>query len=251
MNLVVNAREAMPEGGSLVMTTFRAERLPEGAGSDGSDHGLGAGYAVLRVEDSGMGMSADVRSRLFEPFFTTKKSGTGLGLATAYGIVKEAGGHLAVESEASHGATFTVYLPFCEDLPSTEHKAVPLTTLPRGSETILVVEDEPTIRELILRILEPLGYRVLAAANGDEALELTRSGHHAPDLLLSDLIMPGMSGEQLAAVLERENPRLEVLLMSGYNPRGEGGAPTHRLLHKPISPGSLARAVREALDAAS
>jgi PAS domain S-box-containing protein len=258
LNLAVNARDAMPGGGMLTIAT-----APSSAEQDGPRlAGLGAGeYACLSVTDTGEGMSEDVREHIFEPFFTTKGpgSGTGLGLAACYGIVKQAGGAIMVESAPGRGSTFSVYLPHVEaDSGATVLDAEPvLTSLPRGTETILLVEDDASVRRGVARILSALGYAVFEAAHAEEALRV--SAQHAGDiaLLLTDVVMPGMGGEQLAAVLSSERPGLKVLLTSGYaaDSPGGGGADARdtkrgrAFLRKPFEPASLAHAVRAALDA--
>ena len=258
LNLAVNARDAMPGGGILTIAT-----APSSAGQDGPRlAGLGAGeYACLSVTDTGEGMSEDVREHIFEPFFTTKGpgSGTGLGLAACYGIVKQAGGAIMVESAPGRGSTFSVYLPHVEaDSGATVLDVEPaLTSLPRGTETILLVEDDASVRRGVARILSALGYAVFEAAHAEEALRV--SAQHAGDiaLLLTDVVMPGMGGEQLAALLSSERPGLKVLLTSGYaaDSPGGGGADARdtkrgrAFLRKPFEPASLAHAVRAALDA--
>jgi signal transduction histidine kinase/CheY-like chemotaxis protein len=255
MNLVVNARDAMPAGGSLTIETRRSHLGP-GDISDAPD--LTAGdYVELRVSDTGTGMPPEVRERLFEPFFTTKGpgQGTGLGLSTAYGIIKQSGGHIRVDSEVGRGTTFRVYLPCSTPVqrrstrpPSGMHPPVL-----HGTETILLVEDDEPVRQLIRRVLLSRGYTVLEAANAGEAL-LVAEDHSEPiDLLLTDVVMPRVGGVQLARRLRQARPNVAVLCMTGYSqvPLGESelaemDAP---VLRKPVTPEALLLRVREALTA--
>jgi PAS domain S-box-containing protein len=246
MNLAVNAREAMPQGGELQISTRRVRESLETLGPESGSNNL----LVISVRDTGLGMSAEVQDRLFEPFFTTKEMGTGLGLATLYGIVRQAGGHVVVESQEGEGSTIKVILPV-EDAPEDARAEPPAdVSIPRGRETVLVVEDEPTVRNLVSQVLAAQGYEVQAAANASEALELVRDKGVRPALLLADMVMPKMGGEELASHMVSEQPGLRVLLMSGYSgppDRDRRGLP--RILEKPFTTGALARAVRAALDA--
>jgi two-component system cell cycle sensor histidine kinase/response regulator CckA len=212
---------------------------------------------VLDVTDTGDGMDATTRSRVFEPFFTTKEvgKGTGLGLATVYGIVKQSNGNIWVQSEPGRGTMFEVYLPLAERGPEDE-EARPeeqAAAVPRGSETILLVEDEEAVRDLAREVLRGQGYTVLSARHGAEAL-LTSEAHGGPiELLLADVVMPGMSGIELAGRLTALRPDIRILFTSGYagdrlGHPGHGGAPPD-LLQKPFTPETLARRVRQALDA--
>ncbi|MFO0606202.1 MAG: PAS domain S-box protein [Polyangiales bacterium] len=247
VNLCVNARDAMPHGGRLTVETARVERaLPDASSAPGP-------CVMLSIADTGCGMPPEVRDRVFEPFFTTKElgKGTGLGLSTVYGIVKQSGGDIRVESEPGRGTTFEVYLPRV-DAPAVDVRPRPVTAMPTGSEAVLIVEDEDTVRRLAERVLRKAGYDVLAAANGGEALLLSEK-HGPVDLLLTDVVMPHMSGRELADRLARASPGLGVLYMSGYTDDAivhhgvlEPGA---RLLAKPFSAAELTRKVREALDA--
>jgi two-component system cell cycle sensor histidine kinase/response regulator CckA len=235
MNLVVNAREAMPGGGRLRLSTRRGRR-PEN-------------FLELSVRDSGVGMSEEVKERLFEPFFTTKEMGTGLGLATTYGLVRQAGGHLAVESAPGEGSSVTVFLPVAQEAPGPAPDQAADLAVPRGTETVLVVEDEEMVRHLVRQVLESQGYEVLTAADGQEALAMVHYSAARPALLLTDLVMPGMGGAELASRVADELPGLRVLMMSGYSgPQGDQLAQGPPLLRKPFGPGQLARAVRAALD---
>jgi two-component system, cell cycle sensor histidine kinase and response regulator CckA len=215
MNLVVNARDAMPEGGRLTLETANVE-LDEGYAR--VHVGAVAGpHVLLAVTDTGCGMDAHTRSRLFEPFFTTKEQGqgTGLGLATVYGIVKQSGGNIWVYSEPDRGSTFKVYLPRVEDPLTEQPKARPAPARSEG-ERILVVEDDPVLRELFARMLADLGYAVELADGGEQALQAVAERGLRPDLLITDVIMPGMSGKILAERLAAAHPPLKVLYVSGY-----------------------------------
>jgi PAS domain S-box-containing protein len=215
-NLVVNARDAMPSGGRLVIATANAD-FDEDASA--SHPPLPPGhYVVLSVTDTGVGMSEEVRRRIFEPFFTTKPKGrgTGLGLATTFGTVKQAGGTIDVESELGRGSTFRIYLPAVAEQAEPLAREPPGPELPGGSETILVVEDEDSVRELTEQILRHLGYRVLTAADGQAALRLARHSGERIDALVTDVVMPGMNGRELAEALVRAQPGIRVLFTSGY-----------------------------------
>jgi PAS domain S-box-containing protein len=255
MNLVVNARDAMPGGGRLTLSTRNHRPAPPAAAAAADvDAAAGAGagaatHVVLAVADTGSGIDGAVMSHLFEPFFTTKEEGkgTGLGLATVYGIVQQSGGHVEVESRPGEGATFAVYLP-CTDEPVTAESAA-ATAPGRGHETILVAEDEAPIRSLAREILEEQGYVVLEAAGAGEALRVA-DGHTGPiHLLLTDVIMPGKSGVELAETLSARRPGLRVVYMSGYADRAvQVDAPGVAFVQKPFAPDLLARRVRATLD---
>ena len=252
MNLVVNARDAMPQGGKLTLRTNSLRLDPVLARSH--PRARPGAYVVLEVTDTGVGMKADVKARIFEPFFTTKPvgQGTGLGLATVYGIVEQGGGFLSVDSEPGRGTTFRICLPAVEESVETARpegaEARPLT----GTETILLVEDEAVVRDLARDILESYGYKVLAAADVEEAHRLCE--RHGPEiqLMLTDVVMPRMSGRELAARLTAFLPGLRVLYMSGYADdtmikHGVAG-PGVPFLQKPFTPTALARKVRDLLD---
>ena len=250
MNLAINARDAMPRGGTLRITTANA------IASVGEPR-LGAlpspqRCVALTVSDSGCGMSPDVRERIFEPFFTTKApgKGTGLGLSMVYGVVAESGGRISVESERDRGTTFTIHLPVAEDATTPTPAPVADRQL-QGTETILLVEDEQPIRELVRKVLVRYGYHVLEASDVAHALEIAER-HPAPiHLLLSDIVMPELSGPDLAQRVVRHRRELRVLYMSGFSNRlGTGvGALSAGvgMLEKPFTPESLATSVRECL----
>ncbi|MFH1469999.1 MAG: response regulator [Pseudomonadota bacterium] len=252
LNLVVNARDAMPGGGRLTIETANVD-VDETWAAAGVDLAPGP-YVLLSVSDTGCGMSSEVRARIFEPFFTTKERGrgTGLGLSTVYGIVTQSGGNLAVYSEPGLGSCFKVYLP--QDPSAEEEVAMPQheTERPRGTETILLVEDEGALREVARRILTESGYTVLLAADGEAGLEASWR-HAAPiHLLLTDVVMPRMGGRALAERLCEQRPEMRVLFISGYVDSAiarqgaiDPGAP---FLGKPFSALELMRAVRRVLD---
>jgi two-component system cell cycle sensor histidine kinase/response regulator CckA len=253
MNLAVNARDAMPKGGKLALetatATFDQAYTHQHAGSK-----VGS-YVMFSVRDTGMGMSAETLVHIFEPFFTTKElgKGTGLGLATVYGVVKQSGGYICVDSEIGHGSSFKVYLPLIEEPVQVPEAVAPAAEFLRGSETMLVVEDAAPLRKLSVTLLEQYGYRVLSAANGAEALELAEKDIQSVDLLLTDVIMPGLGGHALAQRLQALRPGLKVLYMSGYT---DSSIAQHgvleqgiSLLHKPFTEEELVRKIREVLDA--
>ncbi len=251
MNLAVNARDAMPEGGRLLIETAEMELDDRYAAMH---KGVRPGrYVLLAVTDNGEGMSPEVRERIFEPFFTTKElgRGTGLGLATVYGIIKQHKGYIWVYSEPGRGSTFKIYLPVTEE-KEEESTSSSSVALPKGTETVLVVDDEPSIRKLVVDTLIPLGYSVLEAADGEKALRVCRSADKTVDLLLTDLIMPGMNGRDLADSIRQIHPGIRVIFMSGYteNMIVHQGVlePKPPFLQKPVTPRSLAVQVRSVLD---
>ena len=252
VNLAVNARDAMPGGGRLTLSTANVA-LDEAYCRRHPDVKPGR-YVRLAVQDTGQGMSPDVQQRLFEPFFTTKPKGrgTGLGLAVIFGIVKQAGGSIDVESEPGQGTTFNIHLPCCDGPAETITPATVSADLPRGHETILLVEDETSVRELATTMLKRQGYHVLTAANGDDALTLAAQHPERIDLLLTDVVMPGMNGRELSERLLQFRPELAVLFASGYTEdtilrHGVRGGTPH-LLAKPFTLHALAHKVRQVLD---
>lgn len=252
VNLAVNARDAMPTGGSLTITT--RNRVPGGAAPP-PDELLPGAWVELVTRDTGMGMDAATQQRAFEPFFTTKPlgAGTGLGLATCYGIIEQSGGRCTVDSEPGQGTAVHIYLPrsdaAVEPVPARERPSGPI----RGAETILVVEDEESLGRIFRRVLQTKGYTVLLAGSGTEALGLVESYPGSIDLLLTDVVLPGMSGREVARSLVALRPDLRVLYMSGYTEdaivrRGvldRGIA----FLSKPFTPDEVVRRVRDVLDA--
>jgi PAS domain S-box-containing protein len=247
-NLAVNARDAMPDGGELVIETnnidlddFTGRRFELAAGS----------YASLTVRDSGVGMDATTLARIFEPFFTTKEQGkgTGLGLATVYGIVRQSGGGISVQSWPGEGAVFKILLPETKEI-GIRDRAGRGQDFPVGVETVLVVEDDPSVRQLVSAALERQGYEVLTAPAPAEALEWYGGGAKQIDLLVTDVVMPGMGGRELADRLGYVYPRLRVLYTTGYagDPLFVESATYAHLLEKPFSPGDLIRKVRDVLD---
>jgi two-component system cell cycle sensor histidine kinase/response regulator CckA len=248
INLCINARDAMPKGGRLLVRTSAAAfsnadvaRRPE----------LKVGkFVQLTVRDTGVGMSSDVRAHLFEPFFTTKGlgKGTGLGLATVYGIVKSVDGFIVVESEVGAGTTISVYLPEVAAAAVPAAPAPPATKRTGGSETVLLVEDEAPVRVIVQRQLVNAGYRVLEAPNGEAALLLSQAHAGPIDLLITDVVLPGKSGPDTATALRDRHPGLRVLFMSGYTDVPEGAELLGALLQKPFSANDLLATVRGVLD---
>jgi PAS domain S-box-containing protein len=253
MNMIINARDAMPNGGRL---TFETANVTLDQDSVGRYPELKPGdYVMLAITDTGTGMNDQVKARIFEPFFSTKGvgEGTGLGLSTCYGIIKQSGGHISVYSEPGRGTTFKIYLPQAEVPAKISLPQLDAPELPRGTETILLVEDDPALREMAATLLRRLGYTVFAAANGVEALSLKherRTGHI--DLLFTDVVMPHMSGRELADRVRALYPHTKILFTSAYTEN----AIVHQgvldkgvaLLQKPFTPSALARKVREVLD---
>jgi two-component system cell cycle sensor histidine kinase/response regulator CckA len=252
LNLVINARDAMPHGGNLTLATsdfymdenfVRRYPYPVNVGN----------YILLNVSDSGVGMDPATKARIFEPFFTTKEKGkgTGLGLSMVYGIVKQSNGYIDVSSEIGIGTSFEIYLPKVDDAIDIATTTVTSGSL-RGSETILLVEDDPSLRVLAAHTLESFGYKVLEANSGAEALEICRQHEGQIHLLLTDVVMPGMSGRVLAEQLLPQRPQLKVIYMSGYTGQTVGAhgvlAEGSYFLPKPFTREALARKIREVLD---
>jgi len=255
MNLAVNARDAMPGGGSLSIETANVYLDEEYARLHAEVRP--GHYVMLAVSDTGCGIDTKTMAHIFEPFFTTKEigKGTGLGLATVYGIVKQSGGHIWVYSEPQKGTTFKVYLPQAEESKSLSAEPIRSDLLPIGRETVLLAEDDYQVRELAHRVLQELGYRVIEASNGDDALKVALQTKDRIDILLTDVVMPHIGGKELSGRLKERKPELKVLYLSGYTADSivhhgvldEGVA----FLHKPFTPGELARKVREVLDVAA
>jgi len=249
LNLVVNARDAMPRGGQLTLETANVDLDAQYSGGAPGPH------VMLAVSDTGVGMDKEQQARLFEPFYTTKDrgKGTGLGLSTTYGVVKQSGGSIWVYSERGQGTTFKIYLPRSED-PLDETADVPAPAVPlSGTETVLLVEDEPEVRRLVEKILDMYGYTVLSAASPAEAVALSRGRDGTIEVLVTDVIMPGMNGRELSRVLSGARPELRVLYMSGYT---DAAIAQHGILEqgtafvsKPFTPEILARKIREVLEA--
>ena len=251
INMAVNARDAMPKGGHLTIETECAE-----LGSDYAANHVDVRpgrYVRLSISDSGVGMTSETRARIFEPFFTTKGigKGTGLGLAVVHGIVKQSGGHVEVYSESGVGTCFKIYLPVAE-------KPVTVPDVPRvgpslgGTETVLVVEDEPAVRRLAVTILTAKGYVVLQASSGEEAIKVIEERDGPLHLLMTDIVMPGMSGRELAEIMRARSPEVPILFTSGYT---NDAIMQHGILEadaaflpKPYTPAILLSKVRQMLD---
>jgi CheY-like chemotaxis protein len=253
MNLVVNACDAMPEGGRLLIETTEKTFTEEEAGAI-PDARPGR-YVSLRVTDTGSGISPENLSHIFEPFFTTKQpgKGTGLGLATVFGIVKQHCGWIQVDSEVGRGTTFQIFLPAADETTESHPEAIVKPELLGGTETILIVEDEPSLRMLTRAVLEPHGYRVLEAANGVDALRVWEEHRGSVQLLLTDIMMPeGMSGLELATRLREYSPDLRVVFTSGYSADIAGGQlhlqEGQNFIQKPSSPQQVLETVRRCLD---
>jgi signal transduction histidine kinase/ActR/RegA family two-component response regulator len=253
LNLVVNARDAMPLGGRLSVSTAMVT-LGDAYAQLHADVEPGS-YIMLTVSDTGTGMSDEVKAHIFEPFFTTKETskGTGLGLATVHGVVKQSGGHVEVQSEMGKGSTFRVYLPHTEGVEDVSRDDGPSVARPRGTETILLVEDEEMVRRLALRILEQQGYTVFAASHPEDAVLFSDEHAETIDLLVTDVVMPGMGGRDLAERIVASRPGIKVLYVSGYtddaiSQHGVSDSVAD-LLQKPFTPSILAQKVREVLDA--
>ncbi len=250
MNLAVNARDAMPDGGVLTIET-RNVLLDHVDPAWGIEPGA---HATLAITDTGVGMDAQIRAQIFEPFFTTKPvgKGTGLGLSTVYGIIKQSGGHVSVYSEPGQGSTFKVYLPHVETSAAGPVLGPAMSRLPRGSETIVLVDDDEGVRAVARRILQRAGYTVLSAPDGVEALRLIGDSSAAVHLLVTDVVMPGLGGRDLVARVRDTHPDLRVLFVSGYTEEGvrrHGVLDTESaFLEKPFTAERLSQKVREILD---
>ena len=253
MNLVVNARDAMPNGGKLAISTGNVTLDEDYAQAHSGV--LAGDYVMLSVSDTGGGMTEETKARLFEAFFTTKPlgRGTGLGLATCHTIVQQSGGHIGVHSEIGKGTTFKIYLPRVHEPLEASAKPANTGPWPRGTETLMVVEDEPSVRHLARGVLEVQGYEVFPAANGQDALQLMRQHKGEPiRLVVTDVVMPLMGGKAMAEGLRATHPELKILFTSGYTddsepPRGMLDAGVE-FLSKPYAPATLAHKVREMLD---
>ncbi len=251
MNLVVNAKDAMPKGGRITIKTQNVT-LDDSHRGDKTFMRLGE-YVMISVVDNGHGMDKETQSRIFEPFFTTKEKGkgTGLGLSTVYGIVKQSGGYLMVQSEPGCGSTFIIYLPRVQDAAESRHAAPAGQPAAGGSETVLLVEDEESVRQLVRETLEGKGYRVLEAENGEEGLAVASEHEEQIDLVITDVVMPELGGRELAQQLIKDRPRIKVLYLSGYTEDAivnEGTIESGKaFLQKPFTLQSLARKVREVL----
>ena len=248
LNLATNAREATPNGGKLVLETSNVELDEAAAKKAGVKPGA---YVMLAVSDTGSGMDAETRSRLFEPFFTTKEhgKGSGLGLSMVYGTVKQSEGYITVYSQVNCGTIFEIYLP--RVAPATAVPATRRTTVSKGSETILLVDDEEGVRKLLTAVLHNGGYTVIEAANGLAALSVYEKNAHKIDLVLTDVVMPQMNGFELGLRLAEKNPDIQVLYLSGYRDSpisSAPGEPPKAFLNKPFTPDVLLTKVREVLD---
>ena len=247
VNLAINARDAMPRGGELTIATRNVELSPAEAARHA--HARPGTYVAVALRDIGVGMTAEIQARIFEPFFTTKEvgRGTGLGLATAYGIVAQSGGFIEVKSAPARGAVFTVFLPIVDTAGAPQPRSAPAPDRAGGTETILLVEDEDTVRAVARRVLTKHGYTVIEARHGAQALALLAAGH-AIDAVLTDAVMPRMSGPELARTVKMLRPELAVIMMSGYTDADVGRRGTldsaMSILPKPFTVETLLSAVR-------
>lgn len=251
VNLVVNARDAMPKGGTLVIETSEVILDEEYARTH---PGVKPGeYVLLAVSDSGTGLSPQVKEHLFEPFFTTKgkEKGTGLGLATSHAIVKQNGGHIGIYSELGKGATFKIYLPVVSE-KNDNTSARKENIIHKGDETILLVEDEEAVRNIIINMLQRYGYKVIHAANGEEAIKVFEDNGCKDQIkmVLTDMVMPQMTGVEMMAKIHKHAPEIKVLFMSGYTDnfvREEMIGPSSHFIQKPLSISQLTTKIREVL----
>ncbi|MFC1523759.1 response regulator [Thermodesulfobacteriota bacterium] len=251
MNLAINAKDAMPNGGPLFIATGEVSLDAKQAKSRG-DLSPGS-YVTLTVEDTGEGIPQALHAQIFEPFFTTKESGkgTGLGLSTVYGIVKQHNGFITVSSELNQGSVFTVYLPIADQKADEIPLGIP-ETLRSGNETVLVVDDDESVRQFVTDTLQPLGYRVVEASSGMKALDFSKDTRENIDILLTDIVMPGMNGMELAEIIQPARPGIKVVFMSGYTndaipPQTDTGKPK-AFLDKPFTPSRLTNTLREVVD---
>jgi PAS domain S-box-containing protein len=252
VNLAVNARDAMPTGGELILETSTISVDDPDRPYVGIDELTPGEYVRISLTDTGVGMSDEVKAHLFEPFFTTKDDRSGLGLATSYGIVRQSGGQIHIESQTDKGTTVQIHLPKVP-APVQTYKKPNVKKLPRGVETILVLEDDVSVRHISVRVLRKLGYQVIEAATGDDAQRvITQSDRRKIDLLLTDMVMPQMSGRNFAKWLHQTSPHTKVIFVSGYLEEslhpGDRLDPDMFFLPKPFDPEQLAVKVREALD---
>jgi two-component system cell cycle sensor histidine kinase/response regulator CckA len=254
LNLALNARDAMPKGGRITIRTSNVDLRDDNAPTNCK---VAAGpYVVLAVSDEGAGMSPEIMTHIFEPFFTTKGNGkgTGLGLATVYGIVKQSGGDISVESKLRQGSVFKIYLPRVKSPSDSKPQGTNGGEAPRGSETILVAEDEDIVRKVVVRALRKKGYTVLPARSGPEAILISAKHSDPIHLLLTDVIMPGMNGRELAESMAPKRPGMATLYMSAYNQEiiAQRGvlAPGTALIEKSFSSEGICQKVREVLDTA-
>jgi len=252
VNLVINARDALPDGGRVTVTTANLHLT---ATDDARGNGVRPGaYVTLSVSDTGVGMDVPTQARIFDPFFTTKESGqgTGLGLSTVYGIVEQSGGHIEVESAPGQGATFTIFLPRHTGALAAAAGPTDRRSFPRGTETLLLVEDEAAVRSSARRLLERHGYTVIEARHGAEALRIIEAGDRAVDLVITDVVMPEMGGRELVERLRTRHPGVKVLFMSGYSERAVASdgvmPPGTGFVEKPFTIEQLTRRTRELLD---
>jgi hypothetical protein len=257
MNLVVNARDAMPHGGKLTLETAHIARDAAPPGRPAAP--VKGDFVMLAVTDTGVGMDALTQSKIFEPFFTTKskEEGTGLGLSVVYNIVRASGGHVRVSSEPGRGTTLQVFFPRVDSPARPQPAAAPVKILRTGRETILVAEDQPDLRWMICQFLQELGYSVLEAKDGGDAVALAEQYKGTIDVLLTDVVMPHIRGSEVARRLSETRPEMKIIFMSGYT-EGEFGAepdetlgPATTLLQKPFELDSLALKIRQVLEARS
>jgi CheY-like chemotaxis protein len=252
MNLAVNAHDAMPQGGTLTLGAKRVD-LDEQFCRRRVSVRPGP-YVLLYMRDTGVGMTREVLEHAFEPFFTTKEEtkGTGLGLSTVYGIVQQSRGLVELDSEPGEGVEVRMYFPHTEAPPAADETTTSLKALPRGSETVLVVEDEDAVRRLSARILQSLGYRVLEARQGRQGLDIGRLHGQRIDLILTDVVMPNMSGPEMINRLKQEREDFKVLYVSGFTPESlvekVGLEEDARVIFKPFTAEALAQNVRRALE---